>query len=371
MEWKQSKKRKKEGGSMVTDKNAIDNADYDTGFFLTENPENAFFINGAVFRVIRVKGLYQEKWRSEFFHSLVLKARESYGVYGSVPLEDEDDRDAAVYLVSASYKQYVQDELVSFREWFCVRFIPGNSTLAGMEFMRYNNLPIAHLFRKRLLKRSRSYRDVITISKICRILPTAFLREQVLHRLRFSYVSFALANLQFFFDVSRHHTYKYVTGIFREELIRTLIVPFGTEFVPNFVSGKKMLGLAETDILRVDEKEAVHFPTYFFYAKDVVSLLSELIKDGLLSIDLVDKTIGSRRSFFAISKDPCFAMEELKGIGELFIQNGPLPGSKITGEELRSRVGRLPNAPKLQIMSVPDWSKSINKLLHISGVTQT
>ena len=99
-------------------------------------------------------------------------------------------------------------------------------------------------------------------------------------------------------------------------------------------------GLPSGD-LAIDRRDAAasdlcySVPAYFLEAEDTARLISDLIAEGAITPELVQRLLPPRRNLQDFVKRPKFS--DLRLFGELFDTSKSLPGSKLTPQALRER----------------------------------
>ena len=368
-------------------------------------PTSVYSIGSAVFSVYRAKPLFSPRWEHPYLKDVVRRARKTYQRYGPVPVWDAYDTKAAVYVVQVSYGHPDNAGVplakgnIPLEEWLTVRFVPGGGEPLGLgtpelSDCRVGDIPLdAYLLAlgHQALPRtadisgtSRSHRvrslldmaPFVAVSRLCALLPHrrsdrlphsgAF----VASKLRYTNMSFVLANLQFCEDTAER-PFTHISGLFRPELVeRRLTITSATQRVPYFAPAHTLWRKqhAERVVLnRTKLRTAMYaYPGYFLDTGELVTLLQSLIDEEQLSTTTISRYLSPGIAWDDVCAYDVPRPEQFAGLGELFLRQGKLPGAHITGAALRRRLdSEVRDGPRLYLMAMTRWKKSLEAFVRL------
>lgn len=324
-------------------------------------PLKIYKIGRVVFSLYQAKNLFQPNWQNKTLFRIVKIARRAYLRYGSVPLTDDYDKDAAVYLCRAEY-QFTE-------EWLCLRFVPGSTGanhLEDLNYYFYKGKSIAACVKAKLFLHKKDFKNkLVAISRICGIAPYAVKtkhaasREKTLGALKYTAQSFALINREFFLP---NRQFTYLVSVFRPELLDK-ILHLGSRMALFLPPAYKILSCRPEEIRLNRRSAAYRFPGYFLNIFDLLNLLDKLIKEKKLSVSSVRHYAPAyapslKREFQ--TKKYAEILQSLKGLSGFLSAPGKIFGSALTGRELRRLAGKyVGDGPVLKIIAVSEWKKQL------------
>ncbi len=323
-------------------------------------PVRIYKIGTATFRIYKAKNLYHPAWNSDVLKEITKTARRSYLRYGQMPLVDDYDKNAAIYLCRISYNNR--------EEWLCLRFVPGdtdNHSLEDLNQYVFNGKSIADIIKKKLvLTKNNLATKLVAISRLCGISPYSVTEPASKAgasfpvTIKYTARAFVLINKEFF---SETH-FSYLVGVFRPEVLKK-ISHFSSRLNLFFPDACQILK-CRTSQIRLDRSWlAYRFPGYFLNVEQLLKLLQKLIKEKKLSVDFIKKYAKNYRLTIKKSKNYTETLKTISGISTVLLWKGKIPGSKTSGEELRRLANQLvADGPKLKIVTVASWVKQLNKI---------
>ncbi len=346
-------------------------------------PQAAFRAPGVRFEVYRAKACGTSRWESAALRDIVLQARESYDVYGKRPRCDAFDDKSAIYLVRDEYVHATTAGPTAMTSWFSNRFVPNAGEPRGaaeLDICRVGARTAEELLRKQRFGDSSTFLEhIVSYSRMCKIgpNPVAAGRDARLagsaQRHPHSAACFALTCEQFARDYldGREHGFRYITGLIRNDLIENaLTVRNGGRTVrPAFTSATRMLGVPRTS-MRLDRKAYTYdFPGYFLSHAHLYRLMLRLIRTRAITDETLLGTLGVPTRHFLQGDARTALRPILARLSAITTATGRLPGTTLTGEEVRALIDRfVPDGPELKINPLPSWRRSIQRLvsaLHI------
>lgn len=328
----------------------------------------------ASFSVYLAKELYRPEWITEPLRQLVAEARKSYLRYGDVPLFDDFDNKATIYLIRSSYAIPFAGQHAE--EWLSVRFVPNDGIPPYTEDLTLCialNTSLVQLVKERLFPNTSDWLPhVFSISRLCSItpyyMPLHVSRPPEISplssKLRHTLASFVLAHLSFLRNTKhRGDTVQYITGLFRQELLSNVLTlrTMNNDRIPAFVPASRTLDVQLPDDVRIiRERIAYHFPHYFLRMDQLNALFSRLH-----GMDMLPQT--TFHYYFKTSFKPEYLMLHMrswnpdpKELSRLLMIRGRIKYSPLTGEKLRALIQQyVQDGPVLQIMQHQDWERSL------------
>ena len=311
-------------------------------------PLRTYKIGSVIFRIYKAKNLYHPAWNSVVLKKITKIARQSYLRYGRVPLTDDYDKSAVIYLCRTSYGKS--------EEWLCVRFVPGNTSsthlLEDLNQYVYNGKSIVNIIKNKLVLGANDLQTkLVAISRLCGITPNNIAMKHTAQ-------AFALINKEFF---SKTH-FSYLLGVFRPEVLKK-ILRFSSQFSLSFPDAYKTLKCRPEQICLDRGWSAYHFPGYFLNVAQLLKLLQKLVKEKKLNIASIKKYAKNYNPEIKKTANYMEILKMIYGINTVLLWKGRIPGSKISGEELRVLLGRsVADGPKLKIISVANWKKQLKRI---------
>lgn len=330
------------------------------------------------FKLYRARRPFAHAWEHEAFETLVIAARRSYRRWGNLePLDDEDAK-SAIYLAHVSYP--AEDGSETVHEWLSYRFVPASGVPEGVkELMLFvsDAVPVLEVARKVLFLSSAHCEPfVVNSSRLCGVPP--FLAHPgapapLPKKHRNTALAFALMNERFLEDCREMQLpFRYLFGIIQDDFIRKVLsVNNGPAlFSPAFPLAEPVLGLPPGAI-RLD-REALsryvfRFPFYFFENGAIVAFLVRMFAEGKLTNASFERYLlhgaDAARFLNGEGDDP---REPLEGLDKLLGVDGPIEGSPLTGDSLRSLFNEaVPDHPSLtlRITSLTERKKSVAEMI--------
>ncbi len=317
-------------------------------------------IGQVLFRIYLAKNLYNSKWNSALLKKITLEARHSYLRYGQVPLIDNYDKNAEVYLCRVTY--------APMEEWLCVRFVPGSAASIFLEDLSgyfYKGKSISRLIKQKLFFGKNNWqRKLVSMSRLCGISPYFFgvgKKTKPSNSLKYSGQALALVNNHFF----SKHNFSYLSAVLRPELLKKILHPNpkASLFLPE---AHKTLGCRPEEIYLNRNLFAYHFPGYFLNLFQMIRLLEKLIQEKKLTVNAVKKYVKMYAPDFnkkLKNKKYAEILKSTAGLDKLLLARGRIAGAKINGNELRDLVEKnVDDGPELKIIAVDKWKKQLLKI---------
>lgn len=333
------------------------------------------------------KNFFSNDWEAKSLRELTKIARRTYQRYGDVPIFDEYDNKAAVYLVRSIYSlPGLANSNTSVEEWLGVRLIPAHGDPVSTEDLDvsfYSNKNVTEHIRKKFFKNDEDVlHHVITTSRLCGISP--FLSDTgkkltgviVPRKQLYSAGSFAVIQKMFLEkNLSENLGYRYITSLFHEQFINKVL---GTK-----VGGKhvKLNFLLAHELLNYDPKEfkldrsklSYQYPGYFLDIKQLLKLLQKLLDKEIINTDTLRHYLKIEHDLDDLIKKAGSSVGdliyELRLLGNLLTVEGGIKGSCFAGEALRKIVDEeVDDLPNLYIMPVDYWRGEVNKVLSQLGI---
>lgn len=325
-------------------------------------PIQKYVVGKTTFLIYKVKDLYNPRWNHRLLKAITKEARKSYLRYGNVSSFDKYDRNAEVYLCRATDSET--------EEWLSLRFVPGQTGSGPLEDLgQYvcSGKPLAAVIKEMLLPQDRNFQNkLVAISRICGI-PSYSTGSKKSTRIaspssmKYTNQSFIFINKTFFYK----NNFVYLMGVFRKELLKKLLHydKSTSLYLPN---AHEVLG-CEPHHLYLNRNLLAHrFPGYFLNTIQLIKLLDKLVQQEKLSVSSVKKFVKFYNPNFAEYLKEKKYLEVLgltKGLHKLLLAKNKIPGSKISGDELRDLVAKyVDDGPDLKIISVENWKKQLEKI---------
>ena len=341
---------------------------------------------GTVFKIYRGKNLYESQWRNKAIKDLIYSARQMSNLPYGRPLMDKYDAKSALYIGSATYPLLIGSEYFFVEEWLSVRLVPGNGDPRGtgeLEIYTCQGESVENIVKDRFFQGNDDFLNFIVASnRMCGCRPylknrldegriTAdFLPVKIKH----TAILYALINKHFVEDYLVHFNSKYITGVIIDQLVdRSLTINIGlNRYGVNFTYAHEVLGVAPDEI-RLDRSINGHYtyryPAYFLNIRQLVGWLDDLVKKGILTTDSIDHYLKTKLHISEINKQPYLHLDCFKNLHRLFLAEGKIFGSELTGAELRSLAdAEVEDGPKLRITTISDLTSSIAIFLNAAGI---
>ena len=342
-------------------------------------PVNSLEINGIRFEIYLAKDLYNSAWNGECLQSLVLRARESYGRYGNVPLIDEYDSKSAIYLARAMYFEKSEQEEYLVEEWISLRFVPGDREPNGIDVLNlywHRKKPASHWVEKFLRLRNLGFHNLISGSRLCGI--SSFISdgsdqlkfgEKRRSDHKYTPVCFALLHKQFFEDCKREGLdFDYFVVATSDRLLEGFMrLEFqGEKYGPACVKAEETLGLQPGKIKLKRDDFIYQYPLYFLDQNQIVMILKNLISEGIISEETLKCYFGGAISSQEFLSGTRIRIEKLRNLGNLLTEKGAIKGAKISGVQLRRMLDKVADDSSLRITPIPSLAASADKMIEIA-----
>ena len=330
-------------------------------FAALPKPISSYKFKNVNFSIFLVKDLFNPKWENGKLLKILKRARASYNIYGNVPLLDEFDKKSLIYLIKAEYSEH--SKKTKMEEWLSIRFTPGGGTPEITEDLlriELNKKPLFDWVTNNTNKLQ--IENFISISRLCRISPkiqnSSFQKNIKQIKNKYTFISFVLANFEFLKHKHKFGPYKYVTGLFRKDLLeKKLIVKINGIYYPHFIEAHKHLKFDSLKVGVCRNDFTYSYPGYFLNLSDLKQLLEKMV--DVRSIDI--KTL---RHYLKISKLERITDLDLnkhsKHLGKLLTVKNKIKHSKLLGKDLRVLLDKyVADGPKFMAMPIDNWKKDI------------
>lgn len=331
-------------------------------------PDETWNISGNRFELYRVKRLADPAWPNDALRALLIDARGSYYIYGDRPPLDAYDEKAAIYFARAMYGTTV--------EWLSVRLVPpeGDPYGAG-ELDRFLciGVPVSYWAMTRLGGGNPDILNTIpSSSRMCGLGPFSVATDKTLiaadSKHRFSAHCYALIRDLFLRDIAdAGRDYRYLSGIIHDGLAqKSLTTMIGEDRCGiGYTPAHELLGfpLRRDVFLNRSNRDLLpyRFPTYWFNAADLLSLIHKLRGTQLLS------DVALEAYCRLVPPIPeILTAKDLRFFGRLLTVRGNISGSLLTGKEIRAIIDRdVSDGPELKITPMDrvradiEWVKRI------------
>lgn len=344
-------------------------------------PVNSLQINQVRFEIYLAKDIYNSAWNGQCLHSLVLKARESYGRYGNVPLIDEYDLKSAVYLVRAIYPEKTADREYWVEEWLSLRFVPGNGEPGGIDVLNlywYEEKPMAYWIEKFIQPKGWSFHNLISGSRLCGI--SSFIQNPADQNEfgktrrsdhKYTPVCFALLHKQFFDDCRREGLdFQYFIVATSDRLLKGFmrLESGNRKYGPACVRAEKTLGVpCCMGKIKLRRNDFIYqYPLYFLNQNQIVKLLKRLLVTKVISNETLKNYFGSGISAQELIEGKRIRIEKLRNLGALLGEKGKIKGASITGIQLRVMLDKVADDSRLRMTPIRSLEASVDKMIQIA-----
>ena len=332
------------------------------------NPVRQFRVGAANFSVYQAKSFYTHTWLSDNLKRLTVRARHSYLRYGSVPLLDEYDTKASVYVCSVSYlAENDVGPAGTITEWVSMRFIPADGVPVLTDDLAqyfFKDSSIGDWLLQTHSIGEEIFRRVVTISRLCGF-SSRGVHEYARHTpLRYTALAFLFINFCAFSNSDTAHV-DYITAVFHEQFFKKILDEIYTqsEVVLPTPRMEEYLGCTPGDVRLKRKIMTYRFPTYFLPIKELTGFLVKLLDGGQLTEATLEQFVTnfSREQLSDWGDQSHVELtHNLTGLGNLFSHVGPIPASPLTGEELRVLIDKeVGDGPKLHFISAPEWRAQV------------
>lgn len=336
-------------------------------------PNSVWKINNIIFKIYKVKDLFDPQWLNETLYKLLLHARSSYYIYGDRPPLDEYDAKSASYLIQTTYQ--------SIEEWLSVRITPYHGTPineSDLAYFLYNGHKIDYYLQENFFTPQKTYLDyTVAIDRICAIRPyciaSNYKKSDAIIPLKqkFAGISYALIIKQSLKDYLEEKPYLYATTILNNKMRKkSLTVEWrGIKLPIKFSPAYKLLGFKNSrpiSLNRLTHNKIIYkFPSYFLNLMDLMKLMKKLNNKKILP-NRVIKNYINERLLTETTRLGEIPLEKFHKIGKLLSVNGKINGSDITGEELRRLIDQEVSDNhelELKITEISTIKKNIDSIL--------
>jgi hypothetical protein len=311
-------------------------------FFTYRIPEKQWDIHAHVLQDVYSYAPIEPRWLET-----LTSARDAYSNYGVVPPLDEHDPKSCILLlevVSPCPCGLAGEHTAT--EWYSMRFVPSDGRPFGHEDFSLCKTSVGSLrdaMQTRLFGGNPDFAaQVISIARICASSRRCSKSGLEQHRSGAGKACFWIGN-DVFFKLPSSHKFRFLTGLFRPELVASYASSNDTDEV--FTPAHKTLRLASAHDVYLDRWGTPYrWPGYFLNLFELGYLLEELV--------LRKQLAGS------IAADA--KATNYKNFGAILLGTGPLLDSNMTHEELRSLVdNRVSDGPHMRIMDAAEWRTHI------------
>lgn len=349
-------------------------------------PLSSWKVDDAVIKIYRGKDLYEVGWPSEILRNLIFTAREMSNLPYGRPIKDKNDDKSAIYICSATYPSLIGGEYLFVEEWLSLRLTPGNGYPRGtgdLEIYTYRGESVENIVKNKLFQGRDDFLNfIVASSRMCGCKPyfknksdekrmtTDFLPKKIKHTALF----YSLMSKYFLTDYLYHLGSKYITTVIIDQLVdKVLSIDNGTErYGTHFTYAHDLLGVAPEEIKlnrSVNNHYAYRYPTYFLNSEQLVKWLEDLTEKEIIARESVDHYLKAEVSFYEIIRQPHLDLNRLRNLYKLFMTEGKIFGSSLTGVELRNLSNtEVGDGPKLRITPIDDMASSIEVFLTVAGV---
>ncbi|MDO8584753.1 MAG: hypothetical protein Q7R85_01375 [bacterium] len=346
-------------------------------------PAARYCAGGVAIDVFCAKHLYHPSWVNPSLFRLAIDARGSYYRYGDYPPLDALDRKAAVYLARIRYSDGRGENKIPTEEWLSARFIPWRGTPYGYDDLKlcaHKGRAIDYWVQKKF-PRPEGTPSLVSISRVCGIPPyptRASDKQGETRRVKHAYTALAFTAMNdAFFNAGNRaaQEFSHVTTLMHDALVgRALTYTKGKKRAAmRFVPAHRTLGLRAPVRLARDGFAASYchrFPQYFLDIKKLLGALRGVVRRGDISHATLAHYLGETADPEALLRFDDMHISALHGLGKLLSAEGPLHAAKISGEELRRRVSRVPDGPALHMMTSVAWSASVAMFCRDAGIAK-
>jgi len=341
---------------------------------------------GTVFKIYRAKNLYELEWLDGALKDLVFLARRMSNLPYSRPIKDEYDSKSAIYIGSATYPLLVGDEHFFIEEWLSVRLVPGNGNPRGtgeLEIYTCRGENVENIVRKRFFQNNDNFLNYVFASnRMCgckpyfknkadeRRLTGDFLSNKIKH----TAILYALINKHFVQDYLSSLNSRYITGVIIDQLVdRALTTEIGSDrYGTHFTYAHELLGVPASEVKlnrHINNNYAYRYPTYFLDVRQLLAWLGDLVKKGMLTQDSVRHYLKTDVTFGEMNVQSHLHLYHLRNLYKIFLEEGKIFGSNLTGAELRSLADtEIEDGPKLRITPINDLANSIEVFLNAAEI---
>lgn len=294
--------------------------------------------------VIKLAKACGKQWKNKSLQKKVLACRKAYLRYGKVPLLDKFDKKSDVYLIECLNKKHADKKA----EYFSIRFVHAGKKkpYATEDFLHFGhkNISLDSILKKHKIKLN----TLATISKFCR-------QKAKQTNLKFTQLAFCLAN-KFFLET--HPEIKYLTGLFRNEVINKSLKKNN---LPKFTKAKASLDFN----LKINRSvSAYKFPGYFLNLSDLQTVIKNLVNSYQITAPTLNFYLGKRLTTQILSGES-LKIEQTKLLPKLLLAFGQLKNARISGEKLREILNtKVKDGPDFYFLYKEPWLNSINKFLN-------
>lgn len=309
-----------------------------------------------------VKNMFSDRWENEVLTKLLLHARGSFYIYSELPPLDIYDLKSQIYLTRIRYND--------FEEWVSVKFIPYYGyplKFRDIEMFEYRRKTIEYWIKKRLLDTAKlDWDSVVSGSGLCGIEPFSDTNNFISPKLLYTSLAFALMVAQFMKSYGTPPP-AYLIVQAPEEFVENVLT-FQTQnktFPPNFTLASVTLSIKKKNQVKLRRDNSLIYdrPTYFFNRKILFELLRTVIEKNILTSKTFEYYMGNPALADELLKNKVVTASKFSKLGKIFTANGTIYGSKITGDELRNMLKKVPDGPQLRIIKVKDLLLSFQKML--------
>ena len=322
---------------------------------------------------------FMGSWSSDVLRDLTILCRQSYSRYGDRNLFDKYDDKSAIYVARVSYfVPGVYGQMYPVEEFLSARVVPGDVLPQGageLEIYTHDGLRMDDVIRDRFIGgRDDFWHFIFASSRMCGIHPLYLnekderLNSPLSIKHQHSAYCYSLLNYQFLVD--HPEPFWFMTGIISDNFVDNVLTinNNGRILKPHFTPAHTFLGVVKSKAPRLDRSAyAYKFPMYWLNVSQLLILLEELLKNGVLTENTFKYYLRTYLDFNQITRSR--TSPELARLGDLLTVFGKLEGAEITGQELRQFIDRrVADEPELKITDSATWRKGLEDFVKYSDV---
>ncbi len=307
------------------------------------------------------------------------KARGSYARYGQVPLVDDFDTKASVYLTRTIYPFSADSgSSILLEEWSSVRFIPASGkpfSTEDLECSVYQGMSMSIKIQELLFNNHPEALDkVVTLSRVCRITPQVFgpntliphthkVPEKNMHT---GLSVFLMSKIFLEESASKGKTYEWITALSKPDFFeKVLCFPWkGKEMRFPFLNAEHVMAPDSQEKIHIDRSLLSYkYPGYFLDLKDLFSFFSEMLISGRMHHDTLKKfaefpTLSISHLQDHEDLDQKDRLKILEAFSKILLSEGWIDHGKIHADEIRKLCHeKVKDAIQLYFSSISEWKK--------------
>ena len=325
----------------------------------------SYSLFGYTFNVFLAKKSFELDWESYELGKIVRSARESYQVYGDVPIEDEYDYKSDIYVTQVIGKTGI----VSY---YSARFIAavGEPPLSDdLDIFYYHSSPIFETIKKEIFKgdyTTENYLDrIYTISRLCKVKEAS---KSAARTPRWILIICVAVMLESF--LSRVQKHIYLSGVFHPALFFRGSLNGGIDLSLEhlFDRASDTLGIAETGISIERNLLSYRYPLYFLDSNEIIRLLRRLLSESLISKDTILEYFSDAVLDIVTEKKMTYNISDLHPLNmeKMVNENELMKFSKLNGDEFKTFLdSEISDLPFLTLTDSTNLKMRINNIIRI------